>query len=59
MRLPIRQITKFVQSPRGRRMIEDARTKLDTPANRRTLTEAVGRLRSRGRPQGPAGSAGR
>jgi hypothetical protein len=56
MRLPIGQITKFVQSPKGRKMLQDARTKLDTPENRRKVTDTVSRLRSRG--QRPAGSAG-
>jgi hypothetical protein len=56
MRLPIGRITKFVQSPQGRKALQDARTKLDTPENRKRVTDTVNRLRSRG--QGPVGSAG-
>lgn len=54
MRLPIRQITKFVTSPQGRRMVQDARTRLDTPENRKKVEEAVSRLRARQGGQPPA-----
>ena len=59
MRLPIQQLTKFATSPKGRKMVEDARTKLDPPENRQKLGDAVGKVRSRqgGNPPGSAGTS--
>jgi hypothetical protein len=48
----VRKLTRFAASPQGRRAIDQARTKLDTPENRRKLTDLVGRAR------GGTGSAG-
>lgn len=59
MRLPIQQLTKLATSPKGRKMIEDARTKLDTPANRKKVADAVEKVRSRqgGNPPGSGGTS--
>ena len=42
----VSKIARFAASPQGRRTIEQARTKLDTPENRQRVTEALGRVRS-------------
>lgn len=42
----ISKVAKFASSPQGRRAIQQARTRLDTPENRQRLNEAVGRVRS-------------
>jgi len=39
-------VVSFAQSPQGRRMIEQARRKYDTPENRVKLRETVAGLRS-------------
>ena len=44
----VRTLTRFATSPQGRRAIDQARTRLDTPENRRKLTELVGRARKSG-----------
>jgi len=49
-----RKLASFATSPQGRRAISQARTKLDTPENRRKLTS----LLNRGGAAGGAGGAG-
>lgn len=44
----VRTITRFATSPQGRRALEQARTRLDTPENRERLTQLVSRGRGRG-----------
>lgn len=44
----VSKIARFASSPQGRRTIEQARTKLDTPENRKRITEAIGRVRGGG-----------
>lgn len=44
----LRRAANFARSPQGRRAIDQARTRLDTPENRRRLTQTVERVRSRG-----------
>lgn len=41
----ITKVAKFASSPQGRRAIQQARTRLDTPENRQRVTEAVSRVR--------------
>jgi hypothetical protein len=48
-----RTLAKFATSPQGRRTINQARTKLDTPENRRKLS---GLLNRRGAGAGGAGT---
>ena len=57
----INKVAKFASSPQGRRAIQQARTRLDTPENRQRVTEAVGRVRSSrtGRSPRPADGTGR
>lgn len=45
MKLSLKAITDLARSPKGQKAIRDARTRLDTPENRRKATEALGRLR--------------
>jgi hypothetical protein len=52
MKLPLKALAAFAASPQGRRAIQNARTRIDTPENRKRVTDAVSRIRSRGqRPQ--------
>lgn len=51
----VRSITRFASSPQGRRAIQQARTRLDTPENREKLSQLV----SRGRGRGGAGTTRR
>jgi hypothetical protein len=44
----VSKIARFATSPKGRRAIEEARTKLDTPENRQRVTDALGKVRGRG-----------
>ena len=37
----------FASSPKGRKMLADARTKYDTPENRRKVGDAIGQLRKK------------
>jgi hypothetical protein len=37
----------FASSPKGRQLIADARTKYDTPANRKKVGDAIGQLRKK------------
>ena len=37
----------FASSPKGRQMIADARTKYDTPANRKKVGDAISQLREK------------
>ena len=47
----VRKLASFATSPQGRRAIDQARTRLDTPQNREKLSTALGRVRStKGRP---------
>ncbi len=39
----VRKLASFATSPQGRRTINQARTKLDTPENRRKLTGLLNR----------------
>ena len=39
----VRKLASFATSPQGRRTIETARTKLDTPANRKKLSGLLNR----------------
>ena len=52
----VSKIARFAASPQGRRSIDQARTKLDTPENRQRLTEMLGKVRGGGaaRDTGPA-----
>ena len=54
MKLPFKAAAAFVASPQGRRAIQRAREKLDTPENRKrassALSEVRSRVASRGRP---------
>ncbi len=45
MKLPLKAITDFARSPKGQRMLRDARTKIDTPENRRKVQDLVQRRR--------------
>ena len=49
----VRKIASFATSPQGRRTINQARTKLDTPENRRKLSGLLNRGQS-GRGAGTA-----
>ncbi len=40
-----RKIASFVTSPQGRRTIQQARTRLDTPENRKRLSGVIGKAR--------------
>ena len=55
MKLPLKAAAAFVTSPQGRRAIQRAREKVDTPENRKrarsALTEVRSRVASRGRPK--------
>lgn len=42
----LRRAAQFARSPQGRRAIETARTRLDTPENRQRLTQTIDRVRS-------------
>lgn len=42
----LRRAAQFARSPQGRRAIEQARTRLDTPENRKRLAQTVDRVRS-------------
>ena len=37
----------FAGSPKGRKMLADARTKYDTPENRKKVGDAISQLRSK------------
>ena len=56
MRL-VSKLTRFATSPQGRRAIDQARTKLDTPENRRRVTDLIGRRGAGGaaKPRPPRG----
>jgi len=60
MKLPFKAAAAFVASPQGRRAIQRAREKLDTPENREqarsALREVRSRVASRGRPKQAPGS---
>ena len=46
----LRRAAQFARSPQGRRAIQEARTRLDTPENRQRVSETIARVRSsRGR----------
>ncbi len=45
MKLPLKAITNFARSPKGQRMLRDAKTKLDTPENRRKVQDVLQRRR--------------
>ncbi|HVF32387.1 MAG TPA: hypothetical protein VM933_05045 [Acidimicrobiales bacterium] len=47
----VRKITRFAASPQGRQAIDAARTRLDTPENRRRLTGMLNRRKSGGAPR--------
>jgi hypothetical protein len=51
----LKKAADFARSPQGRKAIADARTKYDTPANRRRVTDALSRFRggSARRPAAP------
>ena len=40
------KIARFVASPQGRRTIEQARRKLDTPENRQRVTDTISKFRN-------------
>lgn len=44
----LRRAAQFARSPQGRRAIEQARTRLDTPENRQRVTQTIDRVRSSG-----------
>ena len=46
----VRKIASFARSPQGRKAIDQARTRLDTPENRKKVTSALGRARNKPRP---------
>lgn len=49
----VSKIARLAASPQGRRTIDQARTKLDTPENRQRVTDLLGKMR-----QGGAGRTG-
>lgn len=49
-----RKLASFANSPQGRRAISQARTKLDTPENRRKLSGLLDRRRGAGTASPPA-----
>ena len=58
MKLPLKALATFAASPQGRRLVQQARTKLDTPENRAKATaafrKATDSARRRGRPEASA-----
>ena len=50
----VRKLASFATSPQGRRTINQARTKLDTPQNRQKLSGLLNRSRSGGTTGGTA-----
>jgi hypothetical protein len=40
-------LVAFAGSPKGRQMMSDARTKYDTPENRRKIGDAISQLRKK------------
>ena len=48
MKLPLKAITDFARSPKGQKAIRDARTKLDTPENRKKVMDLVQRRKASG-----------
>jgi multisubunit Na+/H+ antiporter MnhG subunit len=44
-------LVALASSPKGRRMIADARTKYDTPENRKKVGDAISQLRKKGAAQ--------
>jgi hypothetical protein len=46
-----RKIASFARSPQGRKAIDEARTRLDTPENRKKVTSAFGKVRNKPKPQ--------
>lgn len=44
----VRKLASYATSPQGRRTIDQARTKLDTPENRKKVSSLLNRRRSGG-----------
>lgn len=47
VKLPLKTIALLAATPQGKRAIRNLRARIDTPANRQRLNDAVGRARSR------------
>ena len=56
MKLPLKALAAFAASPQGRRMIKQARARIDTPENRQRLSDTISNVRTRSG-QRPAASA--
>jgi hypothetical protein len=52
MKLSFKTVSDFAKSPRGKQLVRQARA-MNTPANRKKATEALGRLRGT-KPRPPA-----
>jgi hypothetical protein len=57
MKLPLKALAAFAASPQGRRMMKQARARIDTPENRQRFSDTVANFRSRGASRSTAGKA--
>ena len=56
VKLPLKTIALLAATPQGKRAIRNLRSRIDTPANRQRLNDAVDRARTRTARTRPSGS---